>query len=76
MLELDFFVVSLLASVAVPCGVIVFGTVTVPRVVGSARLVGVPVKLNVSVCLAGAAVMPLADAATLVARSLAVPQPY
>jgi hypothetical protein len=56
--------------------VTLLGTVTVPRVVGSAKLTGVAVKLNVSVSLSGAAVIPLAEAATLVARSLAVPQPY
>lgn len=75
-LELSTPEVSLFGSVLVPCGVILLGTVTVPRVVGSARLAGLPVKVNVSVCLSGAAVIPLAAAATLVARSLAVPQPY
>lgn len=51
------------------------GTVTVPKVVGSLRVCAVSVKLKVTLGRSSVSVMPVAVAKTLVARSLAVPQP-
>ena len=52
-----------------------FGTVTVPSVVGAVRLSALSVKLKVKLGRVGVSVIPVADANTLVARSLAVPHP-
>jgi hypothetical protein len=51
------------------------GTVTEPSVVGAPRVAGVSVKLNVKLGRLRSCVIPVAVANTLVARSLAVPQP-
>jgi hypothetical protein len=51
------------------------GTVTVPSVVGAVRVFAVSVKLKVKLGRSRVSVIPVAVANTLVARSLAVPQP-
>lgn len=51
------------------------GTVTVPSVVGAVSVSAVSVKLKVRLGRSSVSVIPVAVASTLVARSLAVPQP-
>jgi hypothetical protein len=51
------------------------GTVTVSSVVGAVKVSAVSVKLKVKLGMSRVSVIPVAVANTLVARSLAVPQP-
>lgn len=57
------------------CASVELGTVTVPSVVGAVSVSAVSVKLKVRLGRSSVSVIPVAVASTLVARSLAVPQP-